>query len=478
MKTRLKIFSFYCCVFITQIGFSQNQANHWAFGDSVGIDFNTSPPSIDTTIIIASDEPSASISDNNGNLLFYVGAAGTNFATSASFKYVVRNSIDSIMQNGDSLAGNTSVTQGLLILNDPGDSLKFYIFHSEYQFHYSIVDISANGGLGNVVSFNNYLEDSLNEKMHAVKASNGRDWWVLKQNAYINNFVRYKLDSSGIHGPHIQTFGINSSYGGSGQMIFSQQGDKLLFTGAGSGGYSTITDFNRCTGLISNEIILDTYNINGNSSGRYGCSFSSTGHYAYLSAFDSLWQFDLTATNIAASKTFIWKTGNNQRIMGQHMLAPDGKIYIANEKVDRTYDSLCTYLSVINDPDSPGLSCNFAPYSFSLNNRTSTGSLPNMPNFNLGVLENVNCDSILAGVQEPEKKYGLRLYPNPGNGLFHFEVTEKIKIQSIEIINLTGALVFVGKHTAIDLTNFPSGIYFYRVLDQKQHWYYGKIIKE
>ncbi len=466
---------------------AQNQANHWAFGDSVGIDFNTSPPSIDTTIIIATDEPSASISDNNGNLLFYVGSASLVQSIPAGKKYVVRNFNDSVMQNGDSLDGHTSMTQGLIILPDPGDSMKYYIFQKNVSinnFFYSIVDMSVNVGLGGVISLNNYLTDSLNEKMHAVKAANGKDWWILKHKIDNNDFVRFKLDSIGIHGPYIQSFGVNSDYKcAAGQMIFSKNGDKLLF--AGLAGYTTLIDFNRCSGLLSNEIVLDTFpdGINTTSSGRYGCSFSPTGHFAYVSAFDSLWQFDLTATNIPASKILIWgfaHSGSPIRVMGQQMLAPNGKIYIANEKSGNTYDSLCTYLSVINDPDSPGLSCNFAPYSFSLNNRTSTGSLPNMPNYNLGVLENVNCDSILASVdyQSSSNKSNVLVYPNPSSGIFYFEMLDESKIQNLDVINITGEVIFTGNSKEIDLRDFPSRIYFYRVMDQKQQWYFGKLVKE
>jgi hypothetical protein len=48
--------------------------NNWVFGDHVGVNFNTSPPSFINNCAINSLEAAASISDSSGALLFYSDA--------------------------------------------------------------------------------------------------------------------------------------------------------------------------------------------------------------------------------------------------------------------------------------------------------------------------------------------------------------------------------------------------------------------
>ena len=47
------------------------QANYWYFGDKAGLNFNTSPPTALTDGQLNTFEGCATISDNNGALLFY-----------------------------------------------------------------------------------------------------------------------------------------------------------------------------------------------------------------------------------------------------------------------------------------------------------------------------------------------------------------------------------------------------------------------
>ncbi|HET8962474.1 MAG TPA: hypothetical protein VFM99_01155 [Chitinophagales bacterium] len=81
-------------------GFSQNRAINWAFGDSAGLNFEMEPPTPFLTSIVM-NEPSATISDEAGNLLFY-----TNGKT-------IWNAEHEIMLNGNFLdigAGTLSST--------------------------------------------------------------------------------------------------------------------------------------------------------------------------------------------------------------------------------------------------------------------------------------------------------------------------------------------------------------------------------
>ncbi|MEP7263953.1 MAG: hypothetical protein ABI772_05635, partial [Bacteroidota bacterium] len=266
MKYLLPIILFFFCTNST----AQKRDYNWVFGDSVGINFNTVPPSVDTTRIIMTIEPAASISDENGNLLFYVGSPEVDILTNYK-KCVVRSSDNSIMVGGDSIAGYTSVTQGLIIIPDSYDTAKYYIFHIGYflGLYYSIVDISLNNGLGEIISANNILKSYVTEKMHAVKAANGKDWWIIGMVRQGNSdyFYKFKLDSAGIANKGQQLISSQQVPSWAGQIIFSPNGDKLIYTGGMT--ENSVFDFDRCTGEFMNRQLL-----NQGGHPRYGASFS------------------------------------------------------------------------------------------------------------------------------------------------------------------------------------------------------------
>jgi hypothetical protein len=118
---------------------------------------------------------------------------------------VVANALDSVMPNGDSLSPATytfsgawqflgfPISQASLIIPDPGDSSKYYLFHSSVDvlsngtqrplhFYYSIIDMNLDNGKGDVISKNNILiSDTLaSGNITACKHANGRDWWVIE----------------------------------------------------------------------------------------------------------------------------------------------------------------------------------------------------------------------------------------------------------------------------------------------------------
>ena len=61
---------FFLLLFHASLAFAQHENNIWCFGDSAGINFNTSPPS--TFISAVKGRGSCvSVADTAGNLLFY-----------------------------------------------------------------------------------------------------------------------------------------------------------------------------------------------------------------------------------------------------------------------------------------------------------------------------------------------------------------------------------------------------------------------
>ena len=76
-------------------------------------------------------------------------------------------------------------------------------------------------------------------------------------------------------------------------------------------------------------------------------------------------------------------------------------------------------------------------------------------------------------VEEVEIKGPINVYPNPTLGISYFDIDSFI---FVEIFNKTGQFIDKSFDNKIDLTNYPKGIYFIRVV-AKNKIYTGKIVK-
>jgi urease alpha subunit len=113
MKTILSYF--FCFLSISSL-FAQKEANIWYFGANAGLDFNSGTPVALLDGALDTIEGCATISDTDGNLLFYTDGI------------TVFNKNHTIMLNGMGLNGDTSTTQSALIVPKPNDENTYYIF--------------------------------------------------------------------------------------------------------------------------------------------------------------------------------------------------------------------------------------------------------------------------------------------------------------------------------------------------------------
>jgi len=474
---------------------AQRRDNTWCFGDSIKINFNGGHLNLQGMGSSNSIEQNSSISDSNGNLLFYVGANNYDFSISD----VIWNKNDQIMQNGDSLYGDVTFTNGSIIIPFIGDSDYYYVmtigaipFTSNLYLYYSVVNMNLNGGLGAVTLKNKVAigVTQMTEKLAAVKHANGKDWWILTHLASSNLFYELLIDSAGLNQPDSQLIGTNSyfnPYGGiTGQMVFSPDGSKLA---AVSIGIVDLFDFDRCTGLLSNWKSLAA----SDTMQYYGCSFSPNGTKLYVSTWNEaanpdtvrLLQFDLTAADVKASLVNIFNYYSDSLELGQLRLSPDGKIYMSASYgisfPNQYYSFYNMNLSVINAPDSTGLTCNFSPFSVYLGGRRCYAGLPNEPNYNLGAL---NCD---VGVNDftGEKEQNITVYPNPNNGDFTISFKQAISNSKVEIFNMLGEKIGptltplsfgegLGVRPHLDV---PPGVYIVKISDGERQWF-EKVIVE
>ena len=237
----------------TSLAFSQQEASVWYFGSNAGIKFDaTGNVTTLTDGQLDSLEGCASISDSNGNLLFYTEGI------------TLWNKNHQVMPNGSGLMGNWSTSQSATIVPLPGSSTLYYVFTLDAEAHpngfrYSIVDMSLNGGLGDVTSSKNVLiYTPSNEKLSVVKHSNDTDYWIVTHGFNNNTFYSYLLTATGLSvAPVTSNVGtiINGSVENTwGCMKISPDGSKLAIAN-GLLNFE-LMDFNNSTGSVSNAQTL------------------------------------------------------------------------------------------------------------------------------------------------------------------------------------------------------------------------------
>ncbi len=212
-------------IFCYQTIAQSKHANNWYFGNRAGVTFNTSPPEALVDGQIQTDEGCSSVSDDNGNLLFYSEGKS------------VWNREHNNMSNGYNLFGHFSSTQSCLIVKKPGDNSIYVLFTVDYQgeengMRYSEVDMALNGGLGNVNQNKNVLIVTPTcEKIAAVAHANGQDFWIICHLNGSNIYQSYLLSENGINLSPVESsegITINTSANGwAGQLKASPNGSMI-----------------------------------------------------------------------------------------------------------------------------------------------------------------------------------------------------------------------------------------------------------
>lgn len=268
---------------------------NWAFGDSCGMRFNSI--GIDSNYITSVNARGtcASISDINGDLLFYSSSPDyTTYVTGSSNQYGVLFSSNGLtMQNGLNLKSSGWYNE-MVILPDPGNINEFYVFTAGITsstnpgLRYSKVDLSQNGGFGAVTQKNMMLDPmQINDGIIAVKHGNGRDWWLIYKHGFPQNdsICRVLVTPNGVSLQPIQqigTFMESSAY----RMSINPAGD--LIAGVSIRSVIELFDFDRCTGLLSNHrYIRNNIGSQDDKEFYWSVEFSSSGRYLYVATADS-----------------------------------------------------------------------------------------------------------------------------------------------------------------------------------------------
>jgi hypothetical protein len=327
---------------------AQNQNNFWVYGYQAGINFNTTPPSYQGGFAILASEGAASVADpETGELLFFTDGV------------TVWDASNNSMPNGTGLLGGDpmmlSSTTAAVICEKPGSANQYYLITVDEQgsnngIRYNVVDMTLNGGLGDIVAGQKNIPifSTNAEKACIVPNAAGDGFWLLSHDLPGETFYAFAITAAGINTTPVATTLGGTQGNGAGFLKVSPQFDRVAITNLFFQD-AEVYDFDNGTGIFSNPIILNLPGF-GAAGGAYGIEFSCSGNLLYVTDGSNLIQYDLTLGNAAAIMAGAFSVLSNVFSCYGLQLGPDRKIYVSNGALD-----------VINDPDVPGAGCNYQP---------------------------------------------------------------------------------------------------------------------
>ena len=371
MISKLFILTSFVCLLLTSSLLGQGEANNWYFGQFAAISFETSPPTVLDNSAMFSFEGCATISDQDGVLLFYTDGL------------TVYNALHEIMENGEGLLGGSSSTQSGIIVPMPGSETLYYVFTVVEEglggLSYSVVDMAGDAGLGVVTAQKNIpLVQFTSEKVTAVKHNNGQDLWIITSSNLSNQFSVFLLDGTGVNmTPVLSNAGSMPLPIGIGYLKASFDGTLLVSANSLTNGDNLdILSFDNETGQVSDFITLSCDPLT-----PYGIEFSPDQSKLYIGAIDAtqtsgaLLQFDLSeldAASIQSSMVTVFETNGNY-FMGAVQRGPDDLLYVAQSN---------SFLGAILNPNAAGLACNFDSEYLDITPGVGSFGLPNfLPSF-------------------------------------------------------------------------------------------------
>jgi len=410
----------------------------------------------------------ASYTDSTGKLLFFSNGCA------------VFDGQGSLLANGDGLSpgemhdwtcgkAGYAAPKGAMALPAPGKPGLYYLFHIGIQYdavrkikygplYYSLIDMSANGGKGAVLSKNIVLVGGELEPFSAVRHGNGRDWWIVAPEWHTNRLHTVLLSPSGAAAYPAQAIGPPLAGHRVGATAFSLDGARFSRYHCDQG--AVVADFDRCTGAFSQPIFIKApfSFLQGG-----GTAFSPDSRYVYATSQSTLYSADLQAAAPKWDTVFYvfdnWDWGTTLHHL---QYGPDGNLYFSTH-------SRANYLSAMKFPaggGSPTFVFRALPLGV-LNART----LPNFPNFRLYDFSNSPCDTL--GINAPSSgtadlggSMGFKIWPNPASGEVTVRCEEAQPLERWLLYSPLGQVAHSGQwprgepQARLSVSGLPAGCYY------------------
>lgn len=435
-----------------------------------------------------------SMSNSAGDLQFYINGCD------------MANHRHEIMDNGTGFnpgfladlnchtnLGYASLPQSIISLPMPGAEDMYMVVHElddllrlpnsltvVTKMRYSIVDMSANGGAGRVISKNVEInQDSFSRSgsLSAVKHANEEDWWIIKPGYFRDgSYCVLHMSKEGIkkRGTHFVRTGRRvSTFGAS----FSPNGRKYVANNVDEG--IDIFDFDRETGVLYNHQFLPTLKHNSFSN---GVTFSPNSRFIYVATGLYLCQVDLEESPLRLDTVAVWDgtVGNElgqRTFFGPMMSGPDCRVYIS------TGYGL-PHMHVIMQPDEKGAACDVRQNHIVFD--TPIRGLPYFPNYRLDTPYpycNPDMDiktSVSEEIGIETKKKQLLVFPSPATE----EVTVRApeRLSSVALWDISGQKVYshsedMDTYHTVDISRMRPGTYIVRAISRSGEAYSHKFLK-
>lgn len=326
---------------------NQNMINReWVFGHRARLVFSTSPPTALAGSAISTAEGCASICDATGQLLLY--SDGQN----------VWDGSHTLRVSG--LQGNPSSTQSAIIIPDPGNGQRYYVFTADgntggnQHFNGRRIDVSnwaATAPLSSLMTMPSVAGLSPTEKLTAVQHANCVDYWVLTilQGPGVAldagngpGIIRaFLVNAAGVQ--HVGDTPLGVNVNDVGYLKASPNGRRLAVAN-----YTNMNvllyNFNNSTGVVSGLVTIPAPALSpavpNHPRAPYGVEFSPNSNVLYYSILGNwmagntptnngyIFQVDLTVPPVSTQIVAYPNVGAGYAL-GALQLGIDGRIYVA-----------------------------------------------------------------------------------------------------------------------------------------------------
>jgi hypothetical protein len=448
--------------------------------DSVGLAFN-----LESAVAVAAKK--------NGDLLFY-----SNGCEIANRNHVVMPNGQGL--NPGSIADEVCpwkgyiLPQSAMVLPDPSNAERYMLLHmgASYspengmrrtQLYYSMIDMTLNQGLGDVVSKNNILLSGDLGAFTGVRHGNGRDWWIIIPEFGNQVWHTFLLSPGGIEAMPAQQLSIGQ-LGCRHQEACTASKDGSRIASWGDCKVSVL-DFDRCDGALSASLDIQTptHLIPGG-----GLAFSPSGRYLYVCSQTVLYRADMSAT---APELDTIRFSYDPYLQSPFDVPGNTFHYLVNVPGGNMYASSPSrrrYLHVLKKTESPTQSgVSFVPQGLALP-VVSVRTLPHFPNYQLYDLPGSPCDTL--GINGNSNTHdltgspGFSLAPNPAHDLLQLNLPAGgLKNAQILLTDATGKCLQISEFNRtehqllIPIAQFPPGLYCLGIRSEDVVWA-GKFLKQ
>ncbi len=379
----------------------------WAMSGYSGTNFNATPPEAFSTGMSGRVGTASVASSITGELLFYTDGGK------------IYNKNNTVMPNGI-LATATQLTtpdQGVCIVPVIDSPTKYFVFtvetpanNNRAQLRYSIVDITLNGGLGDVTAGRKdvFVDSLVSNSVIAVPGENC-DVWLIAHQIDTSVFLAYNISRNGLNpiavksstgpitgkSPNRIRFLDNLRVGSYTYTYMAASPDRKKIAISSSNMYNLLTpnifvpnlhgivvsDFDPATGMFGKSLLLDS-SIHNNylslcfspdASKLYFFSETDTSFNTYICQYDMSSNDSLTIVNSLQPITSGDFTTFPLKLYNDTIYTGSTTTYTYNNGT-KTY----RYMARINNPNLAGTACNFEDDVLSL--RVENGIGYNLPN--------------------------------------------------------------------------------------------------